>query len=119
MGRFHTWLSKKGYIFEDFESSQQGFDANPIAKFQFNDDPRDFADDHDSVLTQIMKLAMTKSPQDTINFFKELARDDEEMADLVDRIGDGRAGFKRASQEKPEVVPAIADQGRGEVEQGN
>lgn len=113
---FYEWLNKRGYALEDFDSANQGFDANPITKFQFNDDPSDFADDHDNLLTQAIKLAMSKAPQETINFLKELSRDDEELADIVDRLGDGRAAFKRASQPKPEVVPAVADQGRGEVE---
>lgn len=112
MLEFYDWLSKKA-IKEEMAPS--GFDANPLEKFKFNDDPSDFGQDHDSLLKEIIKMAMSKAPKETMNFLKDLSRDDDDMRNLVNRLT-GNNTPKPSNFAQDEVVPSIADQGKGESE---
>lgn len=115
MLEFYKWLEKK-VIREDNVSS--GFDANPLEKFKFNDDPSDFGQDHDSLLKEIIKMAMSKAPKETMNFLKDLSRNDDDMRNLVNRLT-GTSIPKSGNFNQDEVVPSIADQGKGESEYEN
>ena len=116
MKTFSNWaVEAKGYTLQEislgaFGISQMG--GNPTEKIK-KSIPSDKGNDHDSVLKEVIKLALTKFPEETKLFLDQLAIRDEEMKELVAKMRNEEPS--KEIPKKPEmgdiVVPPQADQG--------
>lgn len=99
------------------ESLEDGED--PAARFKFNDDEDDYADDYEKVQEEIFKTIMSKYPNECLDFISTIAnRGDQEIANLLRRMKKNKSSNRLPREPQHpsdghEVVPSAADSGVG------
>lgn len=105
MSMFSNWL-KKRMINED---------DDPTSSFKFNTDDSDYAQDHDKLMTELIKTVLRKYPDETMDFLNTIAgRGDAEVAGLLRKSQRGqgpRLAREPSHPTQAEVVPSTADTG--------
>lgn len=110
MSMWQQWVKKRRFA-ENF-----GGVDDSSAKFKFNTEDDDFADDYEHIQSELFKTVMTKYPDETMAFLNGIAdRGDEEIASLLKKVrrdrGPSMAKEPSHPSDKDEVVPSSADTG--------
>jgi tRNA G46 methylase TrmB len=90
--------------------------GDPVAKFKFNTDDEDYAEDYEKVQQELFKTVMSKYPNETLDFLNTIAqRGDEEIASLLRKMKKDKGPKLPHEPQHPtegdEVVPSTADTG--------
>lgn len=109
MSIFWDWVKKHHPYIEGVDD-----DTDPADKFRFStDDELDYAQDHEKIRSELFKTVLAKYPEESMKFFQRLAHKDQEIAEMVKKMGrpDSRSFKHVGNSSDDEVVPPSADVG--------
>lgn len=91
--------------------------SDPVAKFKFNGDDNDYAEDYEKVQQELFKTIMSKYPNECIDFLNTIAnRGDEEVSSLLRKMKKEKSSNRLPREPQHptdghEVMPSSADTG--------
>ncbi len=90
---------------------------DPVAKFKFNSEDEDYAEDYEHVQQELFKVVLSKYPNETLDFLNTIAnRGDSEISNLLRKMKKEKSSNRlprdpQHPTDGHEVVPASADTG--------